>query len=241
VTSLSHRPTLRSHPFGPLLGGVLLLYLAGVALAPETVRDLECSPEGPIEHASHVVLVAVLALFVAAATAARGRAATVCAVVWCLYLALLLLEEIDFGRLYGIDLGYSLLERAVGAPNLHNAPGHASSLVGWAQVWIAAPMAGYFLAPLVAWPAWRQRLERIAPFTPVPADAILFLALAVLAVALDSVKPLDLRLGAGSAAATACPHSPLPLFQLLTYVLIGMVGGRALRALRSLRSTAEPR
>jgi len=229
--------TIRSHPFGPVLGGALVLYLAGVVTAPEAVRDLECSPEGPIEHASHVVLLAVLALFVAAAAAARrraaGRAPFACAVLWCVYLGLLLLEEIDFGRLYGVDLGHSFLQRTLGAPNLHNAPGRASSLIGWAQVWIAAPMAGYFLAALIPSPAFRRRLERLAPFAPVMADALLFLALACLAVALDSVKPLDLRLGAGSPAATACPHSPLPLFQLLAYVLIGIVAGRALRTLRA--------
>ena len=48
--------TLRSHPFGPILGGALLLYLAGVAVVPDVsavtrpFSSLRIVPRSPAIH-----------------------------------------------------------------------------------------------------------------------------------------------------------------------------------------------
>ncbi len=179
------------------------------------------SREGPIEQTSHVVLaVVVAAWFVLAGTSvARGRARDAwVAVPIALYLAFLLLEEIDWGLVYGVDIGF---ERAFGAPAIHTLVRNPVHLWNDVQFWAVLPAIAWFSTPLMTW--GRAPDARAARPVPTLDDSIVFAATLVVEF---SWSGLGVALGLGRDAPL---FEVMGLYQLVVYVLFGQVALRTLR------------
>lgn len=135
----------------------------GLALAAPALAALWLAKEGPVEHASHLVLLLAALAWLALAfrTTARAR---LLAVLITLFLAFVLAEELDWGAVYGWGDAGAAIARSVGHRNLHNAVRGASYLL------FAVPLAAYF-----AWPA--------PPVPPTRGERHAFLLLAALFLA----------------------------------------------------------
>ena len=117
--------------------------LAVLVVAPEPAGRW-LAKEGPVEHASHLVLL-LAALTWLGLGLARGRA-----LVMSCFLLVVLAEEVDWGAVYGLPALGVRIDAAVGHRNLHNALRGASYLL------FALPLALYFGAPA-------RRLGALAP------------------------------------------------------------------------------
>ena len=203
------------HPFAVALLLGALTYGLAVLIAPELVRWAFVK-EGPVEHASHVVLLAALVLFARAAWRNRGGARAL-AVAMVLYLAFLLLEEIDWGVVYGVDLGGSALQARFGVPNLHNAQPDPPTMFLSVLFWMAVPILLFAGLGLTG---------RLAPVAPLRAEGIALFAGMVLTVVFDSARLLELRLG--DAIPQGSPESSaMGFFQTLLYGMLAAVAWRA--------------
>ncbi len=225
--ALVHTHRLRNHPLLWLALGTTLVYLIAVASVPRVVESLVVV-DGPIEDLGHVVLLLAIAAW---ATLARrlGREqhpASKLVLGIVLYLVFIEMEEINWGDVYGLDLGASLVTRLVGTTTFHRAYHNAyyANLLG---VIIASPIAVYFALGL-----FRRRaagwLTGMTPASPLRVESILFFTVAILAQVLDAIPLLEWRMGKPTSQWGL--DSPLGLFQALIYTLLCMV---ALRALRS--------
>ena len=140
--TIHHASTRTSWLDAPRTSTVLLLMLGLLVLvlaAPALARTL-LAKEGPVEFASHVVLLAAvlawLALAWRASAADRLRAALMAG-----FLALVLAEELDWGGVLGVSALGLRIDAAVGHRNFHNATHGASYLL------FALPLLLHFAAP----------------------------------------------------------------------------------------------
>lgn len=224
---------LARQPFSRLFVGMLAAYFAVVLATPELWLWL-AAKEGPFEHLGHMALVVAVALWVGVALRAARRPRAL-AIGVALYLGLALLEEIDWGAVYGVDLGHSLVARLTGgSPNFHNAQKSHASLAGWSVAWMSAPMLLFFGLPLTPLSKlWRG----LAPAASLAVEGASFLAAALLTVLVDGLPLLERRLGYVPRAGAGDPiGAPLGFFQIAFYVAWALVAWRALRQLRG----AEP-
>ncbi|MGE0785143.1 MAG: hypothetical protein AB7S26_05595 [Sandaracinaceae bacterium] len=208
------------HPFLLALAGSVVGYLSAVSIAPELVR-WAFHKEGAVEHASHLVLLVAIGLFAQAALVVRGAARPLAAFM-VVYLAWLLLEETDYGLVYHLDLGGMALREMLGVPNLHNA-GHATSLVGSAMFWIAAPLGVYSVLGLVP----RLRLA-LAPVSPTRRESVGLVLACIATVVFDSLRPLAWRLGEESLRSEP-ESSAMGFFQTVLYGMLAAVAWRSAR------------
>lgn len=95
------------------------------------------SKEGLIEQVSHALLALSAGVWLGLGRSSPRAIPVALAVVS----VLLLLEEIDWGAIYGLDGLGDRLERALGDPNLHNV-GHGAS-----YALFGVPLVAYFAAP----------------------------------------------------------------------------------------------
>lgn len=234
------RQALR-HPFSVAFGAAVGLYVGLALVAPETWLKL-ASKEGPLEHLGHALMLSALGVWaaVAASSFRERRAAAGVAAVVTTYLAFALMEEVDWGAVYGLDLGHRFIASLTGgSENFHNAQRAHGSVFAWALVWMSAPMAAYFAAPLIPLRAWKRRWERAAPARSLPLEGVLFFAAAAASVAIDSVPLLRWRLGFQPRAGAGDPiGAPLGLLQATFYLLWLSVALRALSELRAKRRRA---
>jgi hypothetical protein len=180
----------------PLL--VLAVAAVGAALAgaapASTARAL--AKEGPVEHASHAVL--LLAALAWARLAARPAPARWLAAAMAGFLALVLAEELDWGAVYGLPGPGPRLQALLGHRNMHNAARGSSYLL------FAAPLALYFArarGPLAAAPGERLAFAAVGALfilgnlTPWEREAqelleaVLYALLLVVAVRLSRTPP----------------------------------------------------
>lgn len=118
--------------------------LLAVCLAAPDAAGRWLAKEGPVEHASHLVLL-LAALSWLRLGLSRGLALAMAA-----FLLFVLAEEVDWGAVYGLPALGVRIDAAVGHRNLHNAARGASYLL------FAVPLALYFAAPA-------RRLGALAP------------------------------------------------------------------------------
>lgn len=149
----------------PLVVLVIAAGFAGLALAAPQLAAATLAKEGPVEHASHLVLLAAVVLWVLLAARTGGRPRISAAAV-ATFLALVLLEELDWGAVYGLPGPGEAIARSLGHRNLHNAASGSSYLL------FAVPLAAYF--------AWPPGPRPHAPPAPLRGERLAFLLLAAL-------------------------------------------------------------
>jgi hypothetical protein len=150
--------------------------LAFGAIDPDLLRRL-LRKEGPLEHVSHVVLlVAALGFFAGARAHRRPAIALVGA-----FCTLVLLEEIDWGAVYGWYGMANPFKAVTGSVNVHNRwHGHS-------YVVFAAPMLGYFALAIPRAPAAIKR--RLGSAVPTRQEGLAFALLLTLVIVLAIVLP----------------------------------------------------
>ncbi|MBK7584782.1 MAG: hypothetical protein IPI67_31910 [Myxococcales bacterium] len=236
---MSPREILR-HPLTRVFGAMLGFYLGLVLLTPGLWLRL-AAKEGPLEHVGHVVVVAALGLWCVVAARAGGRARGL-AIAAAVYLTLVVLEEIDWGEVYGVDLGHSLVARLThGSPNFHNAQLSHGSLLGWSVVWMSGPMIVFFALPLAPFQSWRRFWASFDPAASTLIEAVVFFGAAAASVLIDGLPLLERRLGYVPRAGAGDPiGAPLGLFQITFYVAWWLVAWRALREISKRSGTGTP-
>ncbi|WAS97440.1 hypothetical protein [Nannocystis punicea] len=165
--------------------------------SPDATREV-LAKEGPAEHASHAVLAAAVVAWALAGRSA-GRRAVPLAMAG--FLALVLVEEIDWGSVYGWTAAGERVAAVFGHRNMHNAARGSSYLL------FALPLVGYYLAPGTG--RW---LGRLAPLRD---ERWAFAAVAALFVA-------------GNMSA-AWERAAQELLELLLYALLLATGLRLAR------------
>ncbi len=231
---------LLRQPFAVLFAAMVLAYL-GVALAlPELWLRL-AAKEGPIEHAGHLALGGAALLWLWLGTRAAGRARALALGVVA-YLLLAGLEEIDWGQVYGVDLGHGLVARWTGgSPNFHNAQHSHSSLATWSVLWMSAPMALFFGLPLLPLGRVRAFWAGFSPVSSRLAEGLSFFGAACLTAVIDGLPLLERRLGYVPRAGSGDPvGGPLGFFQIAFYLAWVLVALRALGELRRGPSAKAP-
>ncbi|MBI3207000.1 MAG: hypothetical protein HYZ29_36015 [Myxococcales bacterium] len=225
-------------PFAWLFAAMLAAYLGVVLTAPELWLRL-AAKEGPFEHAGHLTLAVALALWIGLVARSKGPARVLSTCVSA-YLVFALLEELDWGAVYGLDLGHSLIARWTGgSPNLHNAQWKHGSLLGWSVAWMGAPMGCYFGLPLVPLVRVRRLWERCAPAGSQPMEGALFLGAALLTIWVDGLPLLERGLGYVPRTGAGDPiGQPLGFFQIAFYAAWALVAQRALGDVRRTASAA---
>lgn len=223
------------HPLTKLYLGALAGHFSLVLAAPELWLRL-AAKEGPFEHVGHAVLLLAALGWLRASVRNRARARLL-AIMATSYLVLALLEEVDWGAVYGWNLGHATVERLThGSPNFHNAQTTHSSLFGWSVVWMSGPMVAFFGAPLVPLPGWRRLWRSCSPVATTPVEGLVFLAAAVISVVVDGLPLLEHRLGYVPRAGAGDPiGAPLGFFQIFFYFAWLFVAWRA-----SARASREP-
>ncbi len=125
------------------------------------------------------------------------------------YVGLLLLEEIDYGEVYGVDLGYVWLRAHAGVSGLHHNPSTPESVLGDRLLWFAAPGILWALAGISGW------LRGLEPAAPRPEDGATFLIILGIYLLSDLLLP-----------------GLHDIYQMLAYGVLGLVGLRAARGPR---------
>lgn len=217
------------HPLFGMTAGVAVAYLAAAFLLPDAVLWLT-TEEGPSEHPQPFVLAAVIGLWIAVAcrsirsTDGSSRIRTVVAVLMPAYLLFVLFEEINWGHVYGVDLGWSWINRLMGTLAFHSV--HSQN-----QPWkdptfyIVLPLAVYFALPLV--PAARHWFERLGPVGARFEEGVVFFLAVVCNFVVFLTSPLS-ELNKDSE-----PYGDaVSLFQTMAYLLLLLIGWRAYREMR---------
>lgn len=156
---------------------MLAACLLAAVLVPETTRWV-FQKEGLSEHVSHLVLVAGIVGFVRHGALSR-RTDRSPWIAWTMaaFLFVVLLEEIDWGAIYGVNEIAQTVLVGSDRPNLHNA------WRGLSYNLFALPLLAFFVAPIA-----RDRLARHAHVLPTRSDQIEFGVLAVAAPVLGLVS-----------------------------------------------------
>lgn len=216
---------LARQPYAWALGLCVSIHVLGVLVAPHLWLRLS-NKESVFEHLGHATLALACVVWLWAARRTRRDALVVVALVSA-YLAFCLLEEIDWGEVYGIDLGYTQLTKWTGGPNLHNAPALEHTLLGWSLLWMTAPMVAYFSTGLLP----RTRLSNVLATR---AETFWFGATVLVSALFDGLHLLHWRLGyVPRAPAGGSLGDALGWFQIafyLLWVLVGIRLGREQRA-----------
>lgn len=231
---------LARQPFARVFAAMIAAHFALVLALPELWLRL-AAKEGPFEHAGHLALGGALLLWLWLGARASGRPRALALGVVA-YLTLAGLEEIDWGQVYGVDLGHGLVARWTGgSPNFHNAQRSHASLAAWSVLWMSAPMAVFFGLPLVPLGSVRALWARFAPASSRAPEGLLFFVAAFLSVVIDGLPLLERRLGYVPRAGAGDPiGAPLGFFQIAFYLAWALVALRALRELGRSASTPAP-
>lgn len=212
---------LARHPYVWALGLCVSIHVLGVLIAPDLWLRLS-DKESLFEHLGHGVLALGFVVWLLVSVRTR-RGALVVACLVSAYLLFCLLEEIDWGAVYGIELGHSRIERWTGGPNLHNARALEHTPFGWSLPWMAAPMIAYFAAGWVP----RARQRTLASVLPTRAESFWFVVTVLVSAAFDGLHLLHWRLGyVPRAAAGGSLGDALGWFQIAFYLLWVLVGLR---------------
>ena len=220
---------LARQPYAWALGLCVTIHVLGVLVAPNFWLRL-ADKESVFEHLGHAVLAIACVVWLLVSLGTR-RGALVVAWLMSAYLLFCLLEEIDWGEVYGIDLGYSQMEKWTGgSPNLHNARGLEHTAFGWSLPWMSAPMLAYFASGLVP----RPRLGTLATVLSTRAETFWFTVTVLVSAAFDGLHLLHWRLGyVPRAPAGGSLGDALGWFQIAFYLLWVLVGLRIQRELRA--------
>lgn len=213
---MSRQPLARQ-PYAWVLGLCVLVHVLGVLVAPHAWLWLS-GKESVFEHLGHAVLLVACGAWawVVHRSARRER---IVALLVTTYLVFCFLEEIDWGNVYGIDLGYTRIEHWTGSPNLHNARALEHTILGWSLSWMTLPMVGYFATGLLR----RVRWTVLAT----PTETLWFIATVVVSALFDSIHLLHWRLGyVPRAPAGGSLGDALGWFQIAFYFLWLLVGVR---------------
>lgn len=202
---------VRRHPVLAVHLAVTIAAVVATALAPEPMGRWTAPDEGPFEQISHVVLLAALVAWVAVALRAR----TALSMGAAGYVGLMMLEEIDWGAVYGVNLGHKALDALLGIPALHHHQWDADAIWEDKLFWFTIPVLAYFALPF-ALRRRRELLERLAPVAPRPEEGVLLFVVLGTYMFIDAVIP---RL--------------MCIYQGVTYVLVAWVGWRVLGELRA--------
>lgn len=205
------------HPLGLVWAGVTAMVVAVAALRPSWFELARLGQEGPVEHLAHLVLL-VAAVAWGACFAAVMRAPgprRLAAALVTVYVALLFVEEIDWGAVYGLGYFSDGLHDMVGLHSLHQNRARPDSMFGDKLLWFAVPSVVWFgvwrlpMAPIRGWSG------ALVPLTPSPSESRWFFG----AIAAYTLLDPFIR------------HDLLDLFQMLAYVVIGWSGLRSARVL----------
>jgi len=216
-------------------------YLLMVAFAPELLLRM-LAHEGPVEHVGHLVLLLALLAWLVLAECCIVMdgvrfGATALPMIVTICLVFLFLEDIDWGAVYGVDLGYSLVrELTGGSSNFHDAM-DGSELLAGVLLWMLLPLVLVFSVGLIPLRGLRARWDRLAPVRPTWDESVRFWLIGVLALVTSSVDLLPER------EPGAAPASALTFFEIACFALWASVALRATRALFQRRplSSAFPR
>jgi hypothetical protein len=159
---------IAKHPIVLLNAAATLLYLLANLLFPRLFFDLRAWREGPIEQVSHLVLGIALAAWIWAVWRQRG-AGRALAIGVTTYTLFLLGEEIDWGAIYGVDVG---LERLIGLPSFHQSQWRSHYFWEDKLYWIGTPLVLYFLLPSL--PGISGPSRRLQPVLPRFEDTVAF-------------------------------------------------------------------
>ncbi len=215
---------LARHPHFWVLALSVAVHLTGVLVVPELWLRWS-GKESAFEHFGHAALALAAGAWLAVfARIPKHRLFTACV---CLYLAFCLLEEIDWGAVYGVDLGYTRIQSwSGGSQSLHNARVLERGPLGWILLWMTVPMVAYFGSGLLP----QARLGSLGAVLPTSVEAVLFGATVVVSIVFDGLHLLHRRLGyVPRAPAGGSLGDALGWFQITFYVLWILVGVRILR------------
>jgi hypothetical protein len=172
-------------------------------LAPEVIVWATGEMEGPAEQVTHLVLGAATLAWAAAAWRARGAPRLLAVAVFA-YVLLLMLEEIDYGSIYGIGTG---LRPLIGIPSLHQSQWEATTVLFDKLLWFALPTVALYASAFAP-------ITRFDPVRPTRTEAV------ACAIVFGTYIVVD-----------AATSGLMPLYQGLTY---GVMTSTAVRAFRSL-------
>nr|HMR10913.1 hypothetical protein [Polyangiaceae bacterium] len=191
------------HPMILLDLGVTALFLLGTILAHDAFIAARQVPEGAIEQGSHVALLVALGAWVQAVRVLRGRGgARGLAAVVTAYVLLLLLEEIDYGLIYGLDIGF---KDVFGVTSFHQTTWKNEYVWQDKLYWFDAPMAAFFAAPFFG-----RLTERYHPAAATRRDSVAFVVVLVTFLVVDQFH-----------------RHAISIYQAVMYALMAWVGARA--------------
>lgn len=191
------------HPMILLDLGVTALFLLGTILAHDAFKAARQVPEGAIEQGSHVALLVALGAWVQAVRVLRGRGgARGLAAVVTAYVLLLLLEEIDYGLIYGLDIGF---KDVFGVTSFHQTTWKNEYVWQDKLYWFGAPMAAFFAAPFFG-----RFTERYHPAAATRRDSVAFVVVLVTFLVVDQFH-----------------RHAISIYQAVMYALMAWVGARA--------------
>ncbi len=187
---------------------------------------------GIIEHASNVLVLLDAVLWAAVVFACRRerRGPLLLALAATAYLVFATMEELDWGRVWNLNLGHELVARlAWGRVNFHDA-----RWGGLAAPLVFAPAIAFFAASLI--PSLRDRWARLAPVSATRVEALAFMATLGLMFVLETARITAHRLPTPPTLPNGIAYrpSPVPFCQCQFYVLFALV---ALRVWRDVRRT----
>ena len=232
MARLSRLGELFSHWFAFVIAGTALTFVTVSLAAPRLAARLTVA-EGPIEHFGHVLLLAVVLTWIVAAGHAlrNGAKTTPAARALCVfmpvYLGAILMDEIDWGAVYGWDLGATTVRELTGQPNLHRFL-LLPDFDGIALIIWGTPMFGFFALGLA------ERPKSCVPVRPTFVEGALFYVSCTIGFALNTFPLIELRLGQPVPMIFGyCTRCPAGLFQAVGYALLGVVAVRVIRDLRA--------
>lgn len=95
--------------------------------------------EGPVEQWSDAILLGAILVWATIAVRRLRWALPV-----ALYLTFLLMEETDWGAVYGVDAGHSIVDALVGRDSFHELSLAGVSFFAEVQHWFVLPALGFF-------------------------------------------------------------------------------------------------
>lgn len=158
------------HPLTIATVAATALIGVGLLVAPEPLVALKDQRESGLEHISHGVLLLGVLLWSVVVARTKRDGPQVLGIVTLGYQLLLLLEETDWGQVYGVDLGVEAL---------HHNTVHPATMFHDRLFLFALPGVAWALAPLVRRSSWSV--------APRPEDGVVFLGILATYVASDMV------------------------------------------------------
>ncbi len=202
----------------PMVYALLLATLGALlanAIDSEGLQRFVRQPESLIEHVSHLVLAAGVVAWIGVAVRIKGSTARlVIAVVVAAYVALLLMEELRYGGVYGLNGGRGVLYPIIGKSSLHQSSTRAATVFHDMNFWFALPVLFWFTLPRL--PIARLRAwSEDNPLVPTAVETIVLWLILITYCLIDALAVRKL----------------MDFYQTLTYGLLAVVGWRAWRQL----------